>query len=288
MAGNLFDAGHTPSLTRIAAASEISLAIKAWRYKLMSGRPSTQRRLQIAKRFEIVTIQVRIGGNRSTITTSVLEDYERQHRVAIAATKLSSIEHHNWVERLETHSSVRDEAIAELRVYLIRGLSGSLTHRYGGDVLVEDVVQVALLKILASLDTFQSRSRFTTWALAIATRIGISELRRRCYRDISLNQVSEGEHFQIDIVDSASSLEDQDSRQRVLHLLQQLINESLSDKQRIAIRGVLAGLPIEEIASRLQSNRNATYKLVHDAKLRIRRGFEASGMTADDILADIA
>lgn len=203
-------------------------------------------------------------------------------------TILASTEHYNWVERLEVHSPFREGAIGELRHYLMCGLSRSLPHRYGGNIEIDDVVQVALVRILASLDTFRARSRFTTWAMAIATRVAISELRRRHYRDVSLSQSSDGGHFQISVIDPASSVEEEAGRRRVLQLLQQLINECLSEKQRLAIQGLLVGLPIEEIASRLQSNRNATYKLVHDAKLRIRRGFEALGMTGDDILADIA
>ena len=90
-----------------------------------------------------------------------------------------------WLQRLK--SIERDQAIAELRVYLVRGLSRSLQHRYGGKVQVEDIVQVALLKILDSIDTFQQRSRFETWSMAIAMRVGMSELRKRYYRDVSID-----------------------------------------------------------------------------------------------------
>jgi RNA polymerase sigma factor (sigma-70 family) len=159
---------------------------------------------------------------------------------------LAHIERDPWVQRLNADAPQRDEAIAELR-------------------------------------GFESRCRFTTWAMAIATRVGLSELRRRCYRDVSLNLSAEGDEFQFDAVDPIGSAEAQASRQGLLVLLQKLIAETLSDKQRNAIRGTLAGLPVEEIASRLQSNRNAIYKLVHDARLKLRQGFEASGVTSDDI-----
>lgn len=43
------------------------------------------------------------------------------------------------------HSPVRDEAIAQLRDYLICGLLSSLAHWYQGEVRIEDVVEVALL-----------------------------------------------------------------------------------------------------------------------------------------------
>jgi len=71
-------------------------------------------------------------------------------------------------------------------------------------------------------------------------------------------------------------------------LLQRMIDERLSSKQRMAIRGSLEGLPVEEIAARMASNRNAVYKLVHDARLKLRQAFEAYGFTAEDILELIA
>ena len=88
------------------------------------------------------------------------------------------IERDAWLIRLSEGSLERELAIEELRTFLVRGLERSLRHRYGGSVQAEDVAQETLLKILSSLDTFQGRSKFTTWAMSIAIRIGISQLRR--------------------------------------------------------------------------------------------------------------
>ena len=195
----------------------------------------------------------------------------------------------NWVQRLQPEAVDRDLAIAELRSYLIRAMTQSLTHRYGGHLDVEDIAQQALLKILDSLETFRCQSRFTTWATSIAVRIGISQLRRHYYRDISLDATSESDENRIHVTDSSSRVsEDPEGRHQIFSLLQQLIDDTLSDKQRLAIRGTLQGLPIEEIARRLNSNRNAVYKLVHDARLRIREGFESNGVTAEEIRATIS
>ncbi len=79
------------------------------------------------------------------------------------------------------------------------------------------------------------------------------------------------------------SAESRESRTRLCGLLQRLIEETLTEKQRTAIRGALAELPVEIIAERLGSNRNAVYKLLHDARARLREGLEANGLTAEDI-----
>jgi len=199
-----------------------------------------------------------------------------------------SLKDEDWPVRLREGAEDRDKAIEELRSYLLRGLTRSLTHRYGGKIQVEDVAQVALMRILGALGTFQGRSRFTTWAMSIATRIGISELRRHYYRDVSLDQSTEGGNARFDVEDSAmESAEQAAQKQSMFTLLQKLIDECLSEKQKIAIRGSLNGLPIEEIAVRLDSNRNAVYKLVHDARLRLRQGFEANGFYAEDFASTL-
>ena len=80
------------------------------------------------------------------------------------------------------------EAIEDLRTTLMRGLRFALSSRVRGDldVLVEDFVQDALVRILDKLDTFRGESRFTTWAQKITVRIAFSELRRQRWKDISL------------------------------------------------------------------------------------------------------
>lgn len=195
----------------------------------------------------------------------------------------------NWVERLRPGAVDRDLAISELRSYLLRAISRSLTHRYGGHVDVEDIAQQAILKILDSLDTFRHQSRFTTWATSIAVRIGISQLRRRYYRDVSLETAPGTENLTFDIADFSSHVSgDPEDRIRILELLQRLINDTLGDKQRLAIQGTLQGLPVEEIAVRLNSNRNAVYKLVHDARVKLREGFESNGVTAEEVSVTIS
>ena len=70
--------------------------------------------------------------------------------------------------------------------------------RHGGEAFAEDVAQEALLRILDSPQSFAGRSRFTTWAMAIAVRVGISELRRKRFQDVSLEQVTGGENLSVD------------------------------------------------------------------------------------------
>lgn len=193
-----------------------------------------------------------------------------------------------WVVRLKGEPHVRDAALSELRELLLRGLSKSMSSRYGGALSAEDVVQDALVKILESLDQFAGRSRFTTWAMTVATRIGISAMRRKHYQDVSVNSLgTDGSSFEIAAEgDVTASVEiDRDS---MISKLQGLIDTTLSEKQRFAIRASLAGLPVEVIAERSGNNRNSVYKLVHDARVKLKSGLEASGVSAAELAATFA
>lgn len=197
----------------------------------------------------------------------------------------------DWVSRLKSEDTlIRDAAISDLRELLIRGLSKALNNHYGNRKFnPEDVVQEALIKILDKIDTFEGRARFTTWAGTIAMRVGIGELRRRHCKDVSLERISASDSLRIDLPDSNQPAAGQEMDQKViLSKLSQLIEDVLSDKQRLAIRGLLDGMPIEVIAARTGSNRNAVYKLVHDARIKLKEGFHQAGIAAEDVKAIFA
>lgn len=195
-------------------------------------------------------------------------------------------DHDDWVERLQAADESREAALHELRAILLRGMSKSLAQRGGGEAFAEDVVQEAMLKILDSLDTFAGRSRFTTWAMTIANRIAISTLRRRHFQNVSLEQITGDADLKIELPDeSYDSPEASSERVEILAILQQLIEAQLTQRQRKVVQAALAGLPMEEIASRMNSNRNAIYKLFHDARRKLRAGLEAEGVSAEDVQA---
>ena len=194
-----------------------------------------------------------------------------------------------WVTRLKGKPTVRDAALEELRGILVRGLSKSMGSRYGGKYSAEDVAQDALVKILDSLDQFAGRSRFTTWAMTVATRIGISEMRRKHYQDVSIESFTTDTSATLDIAEaSATTAPEELDRQLIIDKLQQAIDDALTEKQRFAIRASLAGLPVEVIAAKSGSNRNSVYKLVHDARMRLRTALEATGVSAEQLAQTFA
>jgi RNA polymerase sigma-70 factor (ECF subfamily) len=45
----------------------------------------------------------------------------------------------------------------------------------------------------------------------------------------------------------------------------------------------LRGMPLEEVARRMGTNRNALYKLLHDARVRVKTRLDQEGISYADI-----
>ncbi len=183
-----------------------------------------------------------------------------------------------------------EQALLDLRTLLVRGLGFALADRLGADpeAAIEDFVQDALLKILRSLDTFRGDSRFTTWAQKIAVRVALTELRRRHWQAVSLEDVApeESDYTPLELSDPTPSPEMLMTRASVMALVQRMIREELTDRQQQAMTAVMiGGMPLEEAARRLGTNRNALYKLLHDARQRLQKRLSAQGLSVQDMLA---
>src|ERR671927_1748474 len=91
---------------------------------------------------------------------------------------------------MELRGANPDEALADLYELLVRGLRAALgSYGTGVDANVEDFAQEALIKITGNLDSFRGESRFTTWAQKIAMNVALTELKRRRWRDVLLQDL---------------------------------------------------------------------------------------------------
>jgi RNA polymerase sigma-70 factor (ECF subfamily) len=199
-----------------------------------------------------------------------------------------------WLEDLRAEGAGREAALADLGLILAhslhRGLIGQIdTSAPEFDALVDDFVQEALLKVLENLDSFAGRSLFTTWASKIALNIGLTELRRKRWRDMSLDQLTmtdTGEYTPSFVADPAPRPEEEAERRELLAYVSRLVNEELTEKQRTALTAaVIQGRPLSEVAYMMNSNQNAIYKLLFDARQRLRRRLADDGLTPEDVIA---
>ncbi len=195
-----------------------------------------------------------------------------------------------WLAELAEPGPEREEALADLRAQLVRGLGYAMADRPDvTEAHIEGFVQEALLKILDNLDAFRGESRFTTWAQKIAVHEAFTELRRKRWKNVSLDDLIdryEGDFTPAVLTDPDPSPEQQVTQDALLKMVKRLIAEELTERQRRAMLAVVfAGMPTQEVARRLDTNRNALYKLMHDARQRLQRRMLAEGISLEDALA---
>src|SRR5215212_2205807 len=181
-----------------------------------------------------------------------------------------------------------DAALADLYDLLVRGLRVGLgNYESGVDANAEDFAQEALIKITGNLDSFRGESRFTTWAQKIAMNVALTELKRRRWRDASLQDLfAWREADDRGMADTQLTPEQLTLQNMVLGELRRMVDEELTDRQREAVVAVLLeGMPVAEVARRMGTNQNALYKLLHDARKRLKRRMEAAGISAEEVLA---
>lgn len=201
-----------------------------------------------------------------------------------------------WVDALRASGPRQAEAIEALRQRLVRGLLAYLGgHRSDLasldqeelEQLAEEFCQEALLTILNKLPTFRGESKFTTWAYKIALHHAISALRRKQWQDVSLDALSETEEGQstslakIEIVPHPES---QLERQAIWERIQRIIDEELTERQRqVLVATQVNGMPLPEVAKKMGTNPNNVYKIVHDARKKLKRRLATEGLTSEYI-----
>jgi RNA polymerase sigma-70 factor (ECF subfamily) len=203
-----------------------------------------------------------------------------------------------WLAALGAQET-RDDALADLRDYLLRAVYVYMD-RHREDLsdlgrseleqMAEDFAQEALLQVLDNLASFRGESKFTTWAYRFVINEAAGELRLHRWRTLSIEAVvSESQeitllHFLSDR--SAPDPETAAAQTEILLLMERVIQEDLTERQRVALVSVkLRGMPVNVVAERLDTTRNNVYKLVHDARRKLKAGLERRHYSEADVLA---
>jgi len=199
-----------------------------------------------------------------------------------------------WLSDLSTPGPDQEAALQDLRTIIAKGLPYGVGKYLSPDnplfePLIDEVTQETLLRVLSRLTTFEGRSQFTTWVHKIAVRLALTELRRRKWRDVSLDNIIEDPTISsppLLVADSTPGPEMSVEQADMLAQVQRVIMEELTDKQRQAMTAInIQGMPIEEVARRMNTTRNALYKLLHDARLRLKQRMAQEGLTPEDVLS---
>jgi len=202
-------------------------------------------------------------------------------------------ESREWLRSLRASGKERDEAIARLHTLLLRAARfevarrrPTLPHLRGGDLddIADFAASDALLAVLRRLDDFRGASRFTTWAYKFALYEAAVKLRKRAWqgREVPLEPESWSMFSSVGLEPDAEL-----EQSELLGTLQAAIAGVLTPHQRrVLVALALNGVPIDVLAERLNTNRGALYKTLHDARRKLRKHLEERGLALDDWLEE--
>ena len=202
-----------------------------------------------------------------------------------------------WLTELAEPGPARESALVDLHKILLSGLKRGLLGRINTnapefETQAEDFVQEATLKILDKLYTFAGRSQFTTWAHKIAVSVALTELRRKRWKDNSLDGMlttEEGDYTPKFIADKGPQPEKAAEQAEMLAYVQRLIDERLTKKQKLVMEtAIIQGKSTNEVAKIMHMKPNAVYKLLHDARIRLKQELEKEGLTTADVISVFA
>ena len=202
-----------------------------------------------------------------------------------------------WVRELSAGGETQAAALEELRAYLLRAARYALARAHGRltrasafdlDQLAQDCAQNALIAILDRLADFRGDSRFTTWAYSFAINMALVAARRESWKKVSLDALLElrgpwGRRIESDT--RFGDPERTSRRAEAWRVIQEIMDRDLSERQRQALKVIVADeVPLDELARHWGSTRNAVYKLLHDARRKLKSRLEARGFDPRELL----
>jgi RNA polymerase sigma-70 factor (ECF subfamily) len=189
-----------------------------------------------------------------------------------------------WHLDLNAEGIRGEDAVARLHGLLLRAARFEVFRRAGSlpqlsavelDELAQDAADDAAVSVLRRLDDFRGESSFRTWAYKFALLEASMKVRRRVWRDREVTLAPK--HWE-SLAHLGPGPDDDAESAALLEAVREGIRTALTPRQRqVLVSAVLEGVPIDVLAERLGSNRNALYKVLHDARRRLRDHVAAAG-----------
>jgi RNA polymerase sigma-70 factor, ECF subfamily len=144
------------------------------------------------------------------------------------------------------------------------------------DDLAYQAAADALVAIISKLGQFRGESRFTTWAYKFVIFEVSAKIGRHFWRHPAVPMDAEDWDrlpacFGVDPAHQAEWAD-------LFAVLRRAVDTELTPRQReIFVAIVLNGVPLDTLALSLGSNRNAIYKMLFDARRKLRAALDANG-----------
>jgi RNA polymerase sigma factor (sigma-70 family) len=193
-------------------------------------------------------------------------------------------ENRRWLRDLAAAGPARETACRELYPLLLRVAKSEARRRapllkLDGPELEDIAHQAAtdaLMAVSERLDTFRGEARFTTWASKFVIFDVATKMNRHYWhhREVPYEQEDWSK------IASRFDLAPDDEAQvrEFAAAISSAVEENLSERQRIVfVATVLNGMPMDVLADELGSTHNALYKVLFDARKKLRAALVAGG-----------
>jgi RNA polymerase sigma-70 factor, ECF subfamily len=194
-----------------------------------------------------------------------------------------------WLRVLAETGPRREAALARLHELLVR-VARAEARRRGPrvritgpelDDLAYQAAADAVMAITGKLGQFRGESRFTTWACKFAIFEVSAKIGRHFWQHPRVPLDAEDWDR---LPDRFGFEPERESEWRdLLAALRRAVDDELTPRQRkVFVAIVLNGVPLDTLVIELGSNRNAIYKMVFDARRKLRAALVAGGYLGHD------
>ena len=189
-----------------------------------------------------------------------------------------------WVRALSAVGAERERATARLHEMLLR-VARAEAHRRSGqlrisgpelDDLAHQAAGDAVVAIIAKIGQFRGESQFTTWACKFVIFEVSGKIGRHFWRRPAV-PLEAGDWDRLPDrfgLDPARESEWRD----LARALRRAVQDELTDHQRRVFTAIIVdGVPLDALAAKVGSSRNALYKTMFDARRKLRASLVANG-----------
>jgi RNA polymerase sigma-70 factor (ECF subfamily) len=189
-----------------------------------------------------------------------------------------------WLRSLYATGPEHDAAVDRLHALLLRAAVTEVARRRSSapaaagdlDDLANQAADDALMAVLKKLHSYRGDSRFTTWAYKFALLEAAAAMRRRPWLGRELPLEADG---WARFPDGRASPAGQAEASELIDAIRDAINEVLTPHQRgVLVALTLNDVPIDVLAERRGTTRNALYKALHDGRRKLRARLAEDGL----------
>jgi RNA polymerase sigma-70 factor (ECF subfamily) len=191
-----------------------------------------------------------------------------------------------WIDGLRAAGAEHARALEQLHDLLLRAAFAEARRRRhlyteidGPELedLCRQAADDAVVAVTAKLDGFRGASRFTTWAYGFAIFEISVKLRRHAWRGARIPTADDDAVWDR-LAPGGAGAQGRVESSELLRALRRGVAEELTPRQReVFVAVALNEVEIDVVAGQLGSTRGAVYKVLHDARQKLRRRLEREG-----------